>query len=123
MASTTVDDRAASDPNRPPLTAIESPARLHAARARARATPECLREVITEIDGLAQEGFSEIAAIAKLAMGHLKTPKGQHDTDTIFNALHAILGKALDTENSVSSAAEEVGCRHLDRSAEEAIDV
>lgn len=79
------------------------------------ATPEKLRETITEIDSMSQGAFSEIATIAKLCLASLKTPEGCNDIDSIALVLSAIWGKALDAENYINSMAEGVGCNYKDQ--------
>lgn len=78
------------------------------------ATPDQLREAITLMDQIAQDAFSEIAVIARLALASLKTPAGYSSIDDMFYVLTAIANKAGDTENCINSAAEAVGCNYKD---------
>lgn len=78
------------------------------------ATPEQLREAITEIDSMSQGAFSEIATIAKLALASLETLAGCDDVDGIARVLSAIRAKALDAENYINSMAEGVACNYKD---------
>lgn len=75
-----------------------------------------LHAAVYDMDCLAQGGFSEIAAIAKLAMSALETPDGYLQPENIANALRTIWGKAYDIENCINCAAEEVGCNYIDPS-------
>lgn len=77
-----------------------------------------LQGAVHFMDALAQEGFSEISAIAKLALAALETPDGYRDTETIARALRAIWYKADDIENCINHQAEEVGCNYRDPNAE-----
>ncbi|MDR1968286.1 MAG: hypothetical protein LBQ32_06275 [Burkholderiaceae bacterium] len=80
------------------------------------ATPEevrRLRAAVETMDSLSQEGFSEIAAIAKLALISLKTPEGYRHLDGIAYAIGAIRSKAQDVENCINSEAEGVGCNYV----------
>ncbi|BCL91935.1 hypothetical protein ACNRBS_10535 [Ralstonia pseudosolanacearum] len=73
-----------------------------------------LREAIQNIDAMSQEGFSEIRAIARLALMSLLTPEGQRDTESLAYAFQAICGKADQSGNSINWEAEQVGCNHSD---------
>lgn len=73
-----------------------------------------LRNAIELMDSLSQSGFSEIAAIAKLALKSLETPDGYRHLDNIVHALKAIWGKADDIQNCINGEAEEVGCNYID---------
>lgn len=73
-----------------------------------------LHGVIEDMDALAQGGFSEIRAIAKLALAALQTPEGYLYIENIVQALLAIQGKAEDINNCINCAAEDVGCNFKD---------
>ena len=75
---------------------------------------QTLRDTVEFIDRLSQGGFSEISAIAKLALAQLEHPDGYRHPETIAQALNAILGKAEDVENCINSQAEGVGCNYID---------
>jgi hypothetical protein len=75
--------------------------------------PSVLGEAIEQIDGLAQEAFSQIAAVAKLALVSMETPS-QVNIETLATALSLIWGKAVDTEAAISCAANSVGFGHKD---------
>jgi hypothetical protein len=79
------------------------------------ATPAKLREAITEMDSMAQDAFSEIATIAKLALASLETPEGYSNIEGIARVLNFICGKALDAENYINCTAEGVGCNYKDQ--------
>ena len=73
-----------------------------------------LQSVIEDMDALAQGGFSEISALAKLALAALQTPQGYRDIESIVQALQAIRGKAEDINNCINYTAETVGCNYKD---------
>lgn len=75
-------------------------------------TTEKLQDVISGIDSIAQDAFSEIAAIAKLVLASLEDPVICDDLNTIAAAIEAIRSKALDAENCINTCAEEVGCNY-----------
>ena len=74
-----------------------------------------LRNAINMMDCLSQEGFSSIAAIAKLIITSLET-SAVIDRDTIAHAVHAILGKAQDIENCINYEAEKLDCNYRSES-------
>lgn len=73
-----------------------------------------LRDSIIWMDCLSQNGLSEIASIAKLALSRLETPDGYRNLDDIANALTVISVLAEDTQNCINSQAEDVGCHYID---------
>lgn len=73
-----------------------------------------LRDTVEFMDSLAQGGFSEISAIAKLALAQLEHPDGYRHPENIALALSAICGKADDIMNCINSEAEQVGCNYVD---------
>lgn len=73
-----------------------------------------LQAAVTDMDCLAHGGFSEISAIATLALAALETPAGYRHPETIAQALIAIRGKADDIDNCIGHQAEEVGCNYHD---------
>lgn len=73
-----------------------------------------LRLAVETMDGLSQDGFAEIAAIAKLALQSLESPDGYRHIDNIVHALKAIWGKAEDVQNCINCEAEGVGCNYVD---------
>ncbi|WP_199103901.1 hypothetical protein [Aquitalea sp. ASV11] len=69
-----------------------------------------LRHAVELIDCLSQEGFGQIAAIARCAevyIGHANDPLRQ---DILATVLRAIQGRADDIQNSINLQAEDVGC-------------
>ena len=72
------------------------------------------RDTIQFMDGLSQDGFSQIAAIAKLALMSLETPDGHRSVDDIAHALNAIWAKAAEIQNHINAEAENVGCNHVE---------
>lgn len=79
------------------------------------ATPDQLREAITEIDSMSQGAFTEISTIAMLTLKSLETPEGCADIDSIACVLSAIWGKAKDAENYINCMAEGVACNYKDQ--------
>lgn len=83
---------------------------------RKDSTPEIqkLRDTVRFMDNLSQNGFSEITAIARLALASLETPEGHHNLQCIVYAFRLISEKAQDVEGAINSMAEEVGCNYKD---------
>jgi hypothetical protein len=81
------------------------------------ANPEVqkLCATIINMDALSQEGFSEIASIASLALLGLEAPGGRRHIDDVINALKAIRGKAYDIKDCIDNEAENVGCKYVDK--------
>lgn len=73
-----------------------------------------LRDTVTEIDGYAQSGFSQIQALAKLALVSMELPASHHSSDAIAHILDVIAGIAMDFENCINCSAENVGCNYVD---------
>lgn len=73
-----------------------------------------LEETVNTIDQLSQGGFSEIAAIASLALIALETPDGWRSIDDIVTVLETIRKKAKKVENLINVEAEQVGCNYKD---------
>lgn len=71
-----------------------------------------LRGTIEMMDALSQEGFSEIAAIATLALTALEAPQGYNDLESIALAFAAIKRKAEDGKNCINFEAEDIGCNY-----------
>jgi hypothetical protein len=82
------------------------------AQTTSKENPEIkgLKRAITQIDELSTNGFSEIAAVAKMALAWMETPRGYNDTEVLAAALKTIWEKADTTENSISYEADQVGC-------------
>lgn len=74
-----------------------------------------LHIAIEDMDALAQGGFSQICAIAQLALAALQTPEGYRHPENIVQALRAIKSKAEDIDNCINSTAEQVGCNYHDK--------
>ncbi|MDB0569815.1 hypothetical protein LBW59_03380 [Ralstonia solanacearum] len=81
-----------------------------------------LREAIQNIDALSQDGFSEIAAIAGLALSRLEMPEGLLHLEDVAYALQAIRGKAQDIKNCINGEAESVGCNYTDAAVQRRFD-
>lgn len=75
-----------------------------------------LRNTVEAMDSLAQDGFSEIGAIANLALAMMEQPDGYLHPEIIAQALRTILGKAQDIGNSINCEAGDVGCNYVDES-------
>lgn len=75
-------------------------------------TTDQLCEAVTGMDSMAQGAFSEIAAIAKLALASLETPAAYTNPEVMAYALTAIWNRALDAENCINCIAEGVGCNY-----------
>lgn len=73
-----------------------------------------LGDAIRMMDCLSQDGFSQISAIAKLALKSLQSPDGHQHIGNVFSALEAIASKADDVENIINSEAEGVGFQYQD---------
>jgi hypothetical protein len=74
---------------------------------------EDLLNTIQTMDALSQEGFSQIAAIASLALLAMETA-APNDVANVVQALRAISGKAHDIENCINYEAEMVGGNYVD---------
>lgn len=79
------------------------------------ATPAQLRAAVTDMDALAQDGFSSIEAVAVLALARLESPDCYRFLEHIAAALKLIKGTAQSGEDCINSRAEEVGCSHVDQ--------
>ena len=73
-----------------------------------------LREAVNLMDCLSQDGFSEIASIAKMALAWLERPDSYGHMDNIADALKTIWGKADDVQNCINCQAEDVGANYID---------
>lgn len=73
-----------------------------------------LEHAATDMDALAQEGLSGIAAIAQLALQALERPSGHRNFEIIAQAFRAIWGAAERTQNYVHNEADEVQCGYQD---------
>lgn len=73
-----------------------------------------LQATITFMDSLSQEGFSQIAAIANLAILAIEKKTaaagGLPFLSDVVHALRVISGKAEDIESCINCEAEKVGC-------------
>jgi len=78
-------------------------------------TTKQLRRTVTAMDSVAQGAFSEIAAIAKLALASLETPAAYADPESMGIVLTLILDKAMGAEDHINSLAEKVGCNYIDQ--------
>ena len=74
---------------------------------------EDLFDTIKTMDALSREGFSQISAIASLALLAMETAAPQ-DTETVVQALRVIRGKAQEIENCISAEAELVCDNHVE---------
>ncbi|WP_051516733.1 hypothetical protein [Herbaspirillum sp. RV1423] len=79
-----------------------------------------LEKAVNFMDALSQEGFGQIAAIAKLAILSLETPEGYYPAhrETLAAAFTAICKIADDIADCINCEAEEVGLNHKDERTE-----
>ena len=75
-----------------------------------------LRIAVNSMDCAAHQAFSEIAAIAKLALHSLKTPDGGVSKRDMMHALRAIWNRADGASLDLSGMAFDVGCEYVDES-------
>ena len=108
MASRTV--------KQPPAAFADIPEQPAMTAATVSTDIACLRQTITCIDGLVQDGFSEIAAVAKLALVAFETPDGYRHPENIAWALSAIWAKAEQIEAFINNEAEKAGCDYVNDS-------
>lgn len=73
-------------------------------------TTDRLRDAIMEMDAAAQEGFSRIEALARVALMALETPDAHRSPEVIMQTLDVIASIAQTNGSEVTGAAEEVGC-------------
>ena len=76
-----------------------------------------LQSAVRNIDALAREGLSEIAAIAKLALAAMESPTNHPSMEILAQTFSLIWAKAENIENNIGCEAEEVGCAHVDDAA------
>jgi len=76
-----------------------------------------LRGTIETMDALSHEGFSGIAAVARLALLSLETPEGQSNSERLAGAFRMILEKADTIQSCINSEAERAGAAFIDESA------
>lgn len=73
-------------------------------------TIDRLRANITEIDSLSQEGFSNIAALAQLAIAYLELPEVEQDKGALKTTIKLIRAQAVEYETIINSEAGIYGC-------------
>lgn len=83
-----------------------------------RPTYDTLKSTIETLDGLSQDGFSEIATLAQMALAHMETPGAYLWPETLAQVLRTIRAKAEDIENLINCEAEQVGCHYQDPATE-----
>ena len=69
-----------------------------------------LSNVLRDVDGFAQSAFSEIGAIARLALLAMETPKGHVASETLAQAFSAIWGIAENIGHTIKGAVEDQDC-------------
>jgi len=74
---------------------------------------ERLQRVIQNIEWQAQEAFSEIKAVARLALLALENPRTHQAPELIASALSAIWEKAEIAEDGITTEADSVGCTQV----------
>ena len=78
-----------------------------------------LRHAVELMDCLSQEGFGQIAAIARCAEVYLGHGPEALQRETVATVLRAICGKADDIQNCINVQADEVGCAcHAEQDAQ-----
>jgi hypothetical protein len=77
-----------------------------------------LRNTITTLNACSQEGFGRIEALARITLLALESPQAYRFPELVAQALASIADMAQVHEDCISSAAEEVGCSHIDPGAE-----
>ena len=81
-------------------------------------TENQLRDTIEEMDGLSQEGFTQIAAMAKLALLSFEQPdmyKNRLALGDLATLLSIIRSTATDFQNCINVTAERMGCNSVDK--------
>ena len=76
-----------------------------------------LKQVIEDMDCTAQGAFNDIAAIARLALLALESPKGCRDTHSLAAAFVAIEDRANTAWHLVNNEAVDAGCGYTDHEA------
>ncbi|RQO78186.1 hypothetical protein DBR44_00050 [Aquitalea sp. FJL05] len=69
-----------------------------------------LRHAVELMDCLSQEGFGQIAAMARCAEAFVDQSPTPTQPDILRQVLRAIRGKADDIQNCINVQADEVGC-------------
>lgn len=77
-----------------------------------------LETAVSNIYGLATDGFSKIEAIAKLALLAMQTPAAYRHPENIATAFKAIWDIAQTNQSCVESETDEVGCKDDDQAFE-----
>ena len=104
---------------KPRLIASKAPAGpslafdLERERAQLLQENKQLKNLITDLDALCQEGFAQIGAAARSALRGLEAPGGWNANDLVM-LLRIIASKADDIENCINAQAEAVGCNWTD---------
>lgn len=80
--------------------------RNHTRTTRIRDDAPLLRTALTDIDELAQQGFSEIQTLAQLALAALDTPEGRGDAEIVGHALTMIHNTAERFVDCIGAKAE-----------------
>jgi len=76
---------------------------------------EEFKSAVYEMDYLSQCGFTEISAVAKLALIALESPNAYQNPKHIAQAFVVILGRANDLMNAINCEAENVECAYIDK--------
>ena len=98
----------------PRLTNTEAPGGGVMA-AKAGSSVEALQNAVSLMDAMAQGGFCKIAAIARLALLALETPRGAGDTESLAYALECIRDLSVETVDCINATAEDVGHNYTDK--------
>lgn len=71
-------------------------------------------ETIRTMDGLSQDGFGHIAAMARVALLAFESEVKSQNLDAFAGVFEAIRGIAEDMENCINVEAEQAGCNYVD---------
>lgn len=82
---------------------------------------EKLQQAITNMDSLSQDGFSEIAAIARITIKALEGGACVRPIEDVIKILDIIWAKANDIENCINGEAEDVGCHYMSETTKQEI--
>ena len=82
--------------------------------------PTDLRDLygtIHDMDAMAQEGLSEIIAIAKLALAAMESPTNHPDMSSLARIFSGIWMKSEHLQSRIAGEARDVGCASEDEAA------
>ena len=82
------------------------------------ASREKLESVIIDMDALAQAGFGEICAIAKMALQWMEHPDGIKHIEVVAQALRSIWARSESINDSICFLASDAGCSWVDENSQ-----